>query len=119
MTSTCLDLNGPVEIECETQYLVGDIELFLKPENSTSHLHNCSTESYKNKINSFCRNLNKTDKCKFSVSNSGYEDCYVSSKNISVSFQCSSKFPCIFVYKLCNNVYVLASNCMYMNTSRL
>lgn len=90
----CLKLNEPIEIECETQHLASKIELFLEPDNPTTYLKNCPVESLENEINRFCKNLSKTDKCKFSVLNftSGYADCYVSSKNISVSFQCNSKF---------------------------
>ncbi|CAG2227602.1 unnamed protein product [Mytilus edulis] len=92
--SACHELNKPFEIECETQHLVRNIGIFLEPENPTSHQKNCPAESIKNKINNFCKNLNKTDKCKFSVLNftSGYEDCYVSRRNISVLFQCNSDF---------------------------
>ncbi|XP_071130629.1 uncharacterized protein [Mytilus edulis] len=90
--SACHELNKPIEIECETQYLASKIELSLEPENPTSHLKNCPAESLQNEINSFCRNSHKTDKCKFSVLNftSGYDDCYISSKNMSVSFQCNN-----------------------------
>ncbi|VDI12533.1 Hypothetical predicted protein [Mytilus galloprovincialis] len=92
--SACHEMKKTIEIECETQHLVGNIELFLKPKNPTSHQINCPAESIKNQINSFCRNVNMMDKCKLSVLNftSGYKDCYVSSKNISVSYQCNNNF---------------------------
>lgn len=82
--SICHDLKEPIETECETQYLASEIEVLIQPKHLTGQLKNCLAESIKNEINSFCRNLNKTGKCKFSVLNytSGYEDCYVSSKNI-------------------------------------
>ncbi|CAG2227601.1 unnamed protein product [Mytilus edulis] len=100
--SGCHDLKEPVEIECETQYLASEIEVFIEPKHLTSQLKNCPAESSKNEINSFCRNLNKTDKCKFSVLNftTGYEDCYISNMNISVSFQCIANIPVIIVSTL-------------------
>ncbi|XP_071130345.1 uncharacterized protein [Mytilus edulis] len=90
--STCLNVQELIEIECETQYLASEIEVLIEPENSNSHLKNCPAESIQNEINRFCSNLNKTDKCKFSVLNftNGFEDCYVSSNNITVSFQCNN-----------------------------
>ncbi|XP_076073384.1 uncharacterized protein LOC143044989 isoform X2 [Mytilus galloprovincialis] len=90
--STCLKLNEQIEIDCEKQFLVDNITVLLEPEHPTNHLQNCPAESIGNQINSFCRNLKETDKCKFSVLNftNGNEECYVSGKNISVSFQCNN-----------------------------
>ncbi|CAC5410595.1 unnamed protein product [Mytilus coruscus] len=89
--TTCLDMNTPIKIECETQFLAGDIQISLEPENFISQQKNCTKNSIESELNTFCRNFNKWDQCKFNVLDfiNGYEDCYVFSKHIAITYQCN------------------------------
>ncbi|CAC5410591.1 unnamed protein product [Mytilus coruscus] len=58
INTTCRDMSKPVRIECETQFLVGDIELSLEPEYKTD----CQEKAIEIDLNNFCRNnFNKSE----------------------------------------------------------
>ncbi|CAC5410590.1 unnamed protein product [Mytilus coruscus] len=77
-------------IECETQFLAGNITLTFQQENLAIYQKNCRENSIENELNTFCRTFNKSDQCKFRLLDfmNKYEDCIVFSKNISVTYQC-------------------------------
>lgn len=83
-----------MKTECETQFLTGDITLTFQQQKPTLHLTGCQEESIEKDLNTFCRNFNNSDRCKFTVSDfmDKYEDCLVFSKKISVTYQCISKY---------------------------
>ncbi|CAC5424397.1 unnamed protein product [Mytilus coruscus] len=89
--TTCLDIEKPIKIQCETQLLVGDISISFEPENLISQQENCSENSIESELNTFCRNFNKSDQCKFNMLDfiSGYKDCNAFNKHITVTYQCS------------------------------
>ncbi|CAG2210776.1 unnamed protein product [Mytilus edulis] len=91
MTATCKDMNRPIRIECEKQFLSGDISLLLEPTHLISKQKDCPEKSIESELNTFCRNVNKSDQCELNMSDfmSGYKDCYVTSKTITVTYQCS------------------------------
>ncbi|CAC5410596.1 unnamed protein product [Mytilus coruscus] len=91
MDTTCLDMNRPITIECETQFLAGDINLSLKPKYLIRQQKNCSENPIASELNTFCRNFYKSDQCKFNMLDfiNGYDDCYDFSKYITVMYQCS------------------------------
>ncbi|XP_076073117.1 uncharacterized protein LOC143044822 [Mytilus galloprovincialis] len=88
--TTCQDINTPMKTECETQFLTGDISLTFQQQKPTLHQTGCQEESIEKDLNTFCRNFNNSDRCKFTVSDfmDKYEDCLVFSKKISVTYQC-------------------------------
>ncbi|CAG2190853.1 unnamed protein product [Mytilus edulis] len=88
--TTCLDIEEPIKIQCETQLLVGDISISLEPDNLISQQNTCTEKSTKSRLNTFCSNFNKSDQCEFRVLDfiNGYEDCYVTNKYITVTYQC-------------------------------
>ncbi|XP_071130624.1 uncharacterized protein [Mytilus edulis] len=91
MTVTCKDMNRPIKIECEKQFLSGDISLSLEPTHLIIKKKDCPKKSIESELNTFCRNVNKSDQCELNMSDfmSGYKDCYVTSKTITVTYQCS------------------------------
>ncbi|XP_063444923.1 uncharacterized protein LOC134725210 isoform X2 [Mytilus trossulus] len=85
--TTCLDLSTPVIIECETQFLVGDIKLSLGPKYKTD----CQEKAIETDLNNVCRNIfNKSEHCYYSVFErmNKSEDCYDFTKNVSLKYLC-------------------------------
>ncbi|XP_076075954.1 uncharacterized protein LOC143046756 [Mytilus galloprovincialis] len=85
--STCRDMRKPVRIECETQFIVGDIKLSLQPEHKTD----CQEKAIQTDLNNVCRNkFNKSEHCYYSVFErmNKSEDCYDFTKNVSVKYMC-------------------------------
>ncbi|XP_063446952.1 uncharacterized protein LOC134726477 [Mytilus trossulus] len=85
--TTCQDISKPVRIECETQFLVGDIKLSLEPVYKTD----CQEETIETDLNYVCRNnFKKSEQCYYSVfeRRNKSEDCYECMKNISVKYLC-------------------------------
>lgn len=93
MTTTCKDMSRPIRIECEKHFLSGDISLSLEPTHLISKQKDCQEKSIENDLNTFCRNVTKSDLCEFNMSDFmiGYKDCYVTSKTITVTYQCRGK----------------------------
>lgn len=91
--ATCLAIEAPIKIQCETQLLVGDISVSLEQHNLIGQQSICKNNSIESELNTFCKNFNKADQCEFNVLNfiNGYEDCYVTSKHITVTYQCSGE----------------------------
>ncbi|XP_063446951.1 uncharacterized protein LOC134726476 [Mytilus trossulus] len=88
--TTCQDIDTPIAIVCETQFLAGDIKLTFQQENPTIHQTDCQEKSIENDLNTFCRSCNQSDQCKFRVLDlmNKYKDCTVFNSNISVTYQC-------------------------------
>lgn len=101
--TTCLDIETPIKIECETQFLAGQIYVSLEPKHLISQQKHCPEETIESELNKFCRNVNKTDYCKFEMLDfiSGYKDCYVTSKNITVTYQCRGKCFSVRKHRVC------------------
>lgn len=89
----CQDIITPLTVECETQFLAGNITLTFQQQNPTIHQTDCQEKSIENELNTFCRTFNQSDQCKFRVLDfmNKYKDCIVFNKNISVMYQCISK----------------------------
>ncbi|VDI58152.1 Hypothetical predicted protein [Mytilus galloprovincialis] len=88
--TTCQDVDTPIRIECETQFLAGDIALTFQQETQNIHKTDCQEKSIEKDLNIICRNIGKSDQCKFTVSDSmnKYKDCIMFNKNISVTYEC-------------------------------
>ncbi|VDI44691.1 Hypothetical predicted protein [Mytilus galloprovincialis] len=85
--TTCQDISKPVKIECEQQFIVGDIKLSLQPE----YKPDCQDKAIETDLNYVCRNnFNKSKPCYYSVfeRRNKSEDCYEFTKNVSVKYLC-------------------------------
>ncbi|CAG2236375.1 unnamed protein product [Mytilus edulis] len=91
LDTTCLDIEKPIKIQCETQLLNGDINISLEPKNLISQQNTCTENLIGSKLNTFCSSFNKSDQCEFNVLDfiSENENCYVTRKTITVTYLCS------------------------------
>ncbi|XP_071130562.1 uncharacterized protein [Mytilus edulis] len=90
LETTCLDIEKPIKIQCETQLLVGNISLSLEPDNLIRQQNKCTGNSIESKLNTFCSNFNNSEQCEFNMLDfmHGYENCYVTNKHITIKYQC-------------------------------
>lgn len=104
LETTCLDIEKPIKIQCETQLLVGNISLSLEPDNLIRQQNKCTGNSIESKLNTFCSNFNNSEQCEFNMLDfmHGYENCYVTNKHITIKYQCRGK--CLF-YVFTNSLY--------------
>ncbi|CAG2210775.1 unnamed protein product [Mytilus edulis] len=85
--TSCWDISKSVRIECETQFLVGDIKLSFEPKYKTD----CKEKAIETDLNNVCRyNFNKSEQCYYSVFErlNKSDDCYDFTKNVSVKYSC-------------------------------
>lgn len=98
--TACQDMITPMTKECETQFLAGDITLTFQQENSNIYQKSCQEKFIEKDLNTFCRTFHRSDPCKFRVLDfmTKYKNCIVSNKNISVTYDCISKYFILHVY---------------------
>ncbi|VDI44689.1 Hypothetical predicted protein [Mytilus galloprovincialis] len=88
--TACQDINTPMTIECETQFLAGDITLTFQQVNPNIYQKSCQEKFIEKDLNTFCRTFHRSDPCKFRVLDfmTKYKNCIVFNKNISVTYEC-------------------------------